>query len=97
MQKGKFLVMARMVRCDHGAGRYEFENPISSQWGAGTIFVLANAIDFKGMLDDFTVADGFRAIELVATDHRRTIDYDDLTPSYTILWLVYFVVCRDLA
>ena len=47
------------IRYDHRAGRYEFENPASSQWGAETIYVLADAIeDFEGMLDEFTVVNG---------------------------------------
>ena len=37
-----------------GAGRYEFEDPLSPQW-AQTIHVLANASDFRGVLEDFTV------------------------------------------
>ena len=49
IKEGKFLVMARMVRYDHGARRYEFEDPVSSQWGAETIYVLADAGDFKGV------------------------------------------------
>ena len=47
-----------MVRYDHGAGRYDLENPISSQWGSATIFVLADAIDSKGVIEDITVVNG---------------------------------------
>ena len=43
-------MMGRMARYDHGAGRYAFENPTSSCWGAETIYVLADASDFKGVL-----------------------------------------------
>ena len=58
MQKGKFRVLARMVRFDHGAGRYEFENVLSSQWAPDTIYVLADASDFKGVLGEFMVVNG---------------------------------------
>ena len=43
------------IRYDHRAGRYEFENPASSQWGAETIYVLADVSDFKGVLGEFIV------------------------------------------
>ena len=46
------------IRYDHRAGRYEFENPASSQWGAETIYELADEIDLKGVLGDFTVVNG---------------------------------------
>ena len=50
------FIMMRMVRCDHGAERYEFENPFSFQWGEETIYMLTNASDFKDVLGDFIVA-----------------------------------------
>ena len=51
-------MMGRMVRYGHGAGRCEFENLTSSQWGAETIYVLADTSDFKGVLGDFIVVYG---------------------------------------
>ena len=78
--------MARVVIYYHGAGSYACENPDSPQpqWGAETIYMLADAIAFNGMLEDFTVVNGgqFRAIQLIATDHWTM---DGGTLSYTFL------------
>jgi len=50
MAEGKFRVMVQMVRYDPAAGRYELENPLSSQWETKTIYVLADAKDLKEVL-----------------------------------------------
>ena len=38
---------ARMIRYDDGLGKYEYVNPIGSEWEAKSIFVLADASDIK--------------------------------------------------
>ena len=47
ISEGKFRFEARMIRYDHGLGKYEYENPIDSEWVAKSIFVLADASDIK--------------------------------------------------
>ena len=47
MIPGKFRVEARMISFDHGLGKYEYVNPIGSEWEAKSIFVLADASDIK--------------------------------------------------
>jgi len=47
MKEGKFRVEARMISFDHGLGKYEYVNPIGSEWEAKSIFVLADASDIK--------------------------------------------------
>ena len=53
MKERKFRVMAMMVRYDNGDERYEFDSPVSSQWGAETIYVSADASDLNGVIGDF--------------------------------------------
>ena len=36
-----------MITYDHGVGKYEYVNPIDSEWESKCIFVLADASDIK--------------------------------------------------
>ena len=47
MKEGKFRVEARMISYDRGLGKYEYVNPIGSEWEATSFFVLADASDIK--------------------------------------------------
>ena len=47
MDKEKFRFKARMIRYDHGLGRYAYVNPVDSEWGPEYIFVLADGCDIN--------------------------------------------------
>ena len=47
MDKGKFRFKAIMIRYDHGLGRYAYVNPVESEWGTESIFVLDDGSDIK--------------------------------------------------
>ena len=42
IKEGKFRLEARMIAYDHGVGKYEYANPIDSEWESKCIFVLAD-------------------------------------------------------
>ena len=47
VDEGKFRFEARIIRYDHGLGRYEYFNPVDSEWVTDSIFVLADGSDIK--------------------------------------------------
>ena len=47
MDEGKFRFEARMIRYDHGHGRYEYVNPVDSEWVPEYIFVLDDGSGIK--------------------------------------------------
>ena len=47
MNEGKFRVEARMISYDRELGKYEYVNPIGSEWEAKSICVLADASDIN--------------------------------------------------
>ena len=47
MDKGKFRFEARMIRNYHRNGRYEYVNPVDSEWGTESIFVSAGGSNIK--------------------------------------------------
>ena len=49
MDKGKLRFVARMIRYNHGHGMHEYVSPVDSEWGAESIFVLADGNNVKEM------------------------------------------------
>ena len=47
MDKRNFRFEARMIRYDHGYGRYEYFKPVDSDWGPASIAVLADGSEIK--------------------------------------------------
>ena len=47
MDEGKFRFEARMIRYDHVHWRYEYVNPVDSEWEPDFIFVLSDVSDIK--------------------------------------------------
>ena len=47
MDEGKFRFEARIIRYNHELGRYEYVNPVVSEWVSESIFVLAYGSDIK--------------------------------------------------
>ena len=47
IKEGKFILEARIIIYDHGVGKYEYVNPIDSEWESRCIFVLADASNIK--------------------------------------------------
>jgi len=51
--EGEYWVYARMVRFDHGIGRYEHVDPIESEWETENIYVLIDAARIDKALGSF--------------------------------------------
>ena len=47
MDEEKFRFEARIIRYDHGHGRYKYVNLFDSYWGTESTFVLADVSDIK--------------------------------------------------
>ena len=45
-----------MIQYDHGVGTYEYLHQIGSEWGAKSIFVLADASDIKEVQGKISVS-----------------------------------------
>ena len=50
---GEYRVYARMVRFDHGIGRYEHADPIESEWETDAIYVSIDAAQIDKALGSF--------------------------------------------
>ena len=55
MDEGVFRFEARMVRYDHGLGKYEYANPIDSDRDIQSIFVLADGGNIHAVKGVMTV------------------------------------------
>jgi len=51
--RGEYRVYVRMVRFDHGIGRYEHADPIESEWETDAICVLIDAAQIDKVLGSF--------------------------------------------
>ena len=56
MDKGKLRFVARMISYDHGHGMYEYVSPVDSEWGAESMFVLADGKNVKEMKGNISFA-----------------------------------------
>ena len=53
LEGGEYRVYARMVRFDHGIGRYEHADPIESEWETDAIYVSIDAAQIDKALGSF--------------------------------------------
>ena len=56
MDKGKLRFVARMIWYEPGHEMYEYVSPVELEWGAESIFVLADGNDVKEMKGNISFA-----------------------------------------